>query len=62
MTKCFPEGPWFIGKHFLAIKPREPYFEATFSSVAVWIRFPELLIGFYESSILREIGSASFEN
>ena len=31
-------GPWFIGEHFLAIKPWEPYFKAsevTFSSVAI---------------------------
>ena len=54
-------GLWFIGEQFLAIKPWEPYFkasEATFSTMAVWIRFPELPIEFYDSSILREIGSA----
>ena len=53
-------GPWFIGGHYLAIMPWEPYFkasEAKLSSVAVWVRLPELPIEFYEASVLREIGS-----
>ena len=59
--KVLRMGPWFVGEHFLAIKPWEPYFkasEASFSFVAIWVRFPELPIEFYDSSILREIGSA----
>ncbi|XP_050260011.1 uncharacterized protein LOC126705105 [Quercus robur] len=59
--KVLRGGPWFVGDHFLAIKPWEPYFqasEASFSSVAVWIRFPELPIEFYDASVLCEIGSA----
>nr|XP_023928684.1 uncharacterized protein LOC112040023 [Quercus suber] len=59
--KVLRGGPWFIGEHFLAIKPWEPYFkasEATFSAVAVWIRFLELPIEFYDSSVLKEIGRA----
>ena len=54
-------GPWFIGEHFLAIKPWEPYFRASgdnLSSIAVWVRFPELLIEFYDIEFLKEIGSA----
>nr|POE70182.1 hypothetical protein CFP56_61084 [Quercus suber] len=54
------EGPWFIGEHFLAIMPWEPYFKASkakLSSVAVWVRIPELLIEFYDASVLKEIGS-----
>ncbi|XP_030934168.1 uncharacterized protein LOC115959762 [Quercus lobata] len=53
-------GPWFLGEYFLAIKPWEPYFiasEAKLSSVAVWVRFPELPIEFYDAAVLREIGS-----
>ena len=53
-------GPWFIGEYFLTIKPWEPYFiayEAKLTSVAVWVRLPELPIEFYEASVLREIGS-----
>ena len=56
--KVLRGGPWFIGEHFLAIKPWESYFKAskaTFSVVAVWICFPELPIEFYDSSVLREI-------
>ena len=59
--KVLRGGPWFVGDHFLAIKPWEPYFqasEASFSSVAIWIRFPELPIEFYDASVLHEIGSA----
>lgn len=44
------------------IKPWEPYFkasEASFSAVAIWVRFPKLLIEFYDSSVLHEIGSAT---
>ena len=36
--KVLKGGPWFIGEHFLAIKPWEPYFkalEASFLAVAV---------------------------
>ncbi|XP_030939834.1 uncharacterized protein LOC115964714 [Quercus lobata] len=54
-------GPRFVGEHFLAIKPWGPYFkalEATFSSVANWVRLLELPIEFYDTTILRQIGSA----
>ena len=59
--KVLRGGPWFIGDHFLAIKPWEPYFRASggnLSSVAVWVRFPELPIEFYDLEVLKEIGSA----
>ena len=59
--KVLKGGPWFVGEHFLAIKPWEPYIkasEATFSSVAVWVRLPELPIEFYDSEVLRKIGGA----
>nr|POE76978.1 hypothetical protein CFP56_49691 [Quercus suber] len=59
--KVLRGGPWFVGEHFLAIKPWEPYFkasESSFSSVAVWVRFPELPIEFYDRSVLLEIGRA----
>nr|POF23677.1 uncharacterized protein CFP56_77213 [Quercus suber] len=54
-------GPWFIGQHFLAIRQWEPGFKAstaTLSSVAVWIRLPELPLEFYEPSVLLKIGRA----
>src|SRR6266702_4541224 len=53
-------GPWFVGQHFLAIRQWEPEFNASkalCSSVAVWIRLPQLLIEFYDPSILKKIGS-----
>ena len=59
--KVLREGPWFIGEHFLAIKPWEPYFkalEALFTSVVVWVRFLELPIEFYDAMVLKHIGSA----
>ena len=58
--KVLHGGPWFIGEHFLAIKPWEPYFRASgdnLTSVAVWVRFPELPIEFYDMEVLKEIGS-----
>lgn len=54
-------GPWFIGEHFLAIRPWEPYFkasEAKLTDVAIWIRFPELPIELYDRAVFKEIGSA----
>jgi len=54
-------GPWFIGQHFLAIKPWEPEFsasEADLSQVAVWVHLPRLPIEFYELEVLKKIGSA----
>ena len=59
--KVLHGGPWFIGEHFLAIKPWEPYFRASgdnLSSVDVWVRFPKLPIEFYDIEVLKEIGSA----
>ena len=59
--KVLNGGPWFVGEHFLAIKPWEPYFRATgdnLTFVAVWVRFLELPIEFYDLEVLKEIGSA----
>ena len=58
--KVLRGGPWFVGEHFLAIKQWEPYFkasEAKLSSIAMWVRLPELPIEFYDAAVLREIGS-----
>ena len=48
-----------LGNTFLAIRQWEPEFKvssATLSSVAVWIRLPELPIEFYEINVLLKIG------
>ncbi|KAL0012016.1 hypothetical protein SO802_007124 [Lithocarpus litseifolius] len=53
-------GPWFVGQHFLAIRQWELEFnasKASCSSVAVWIRLPQLPIEFYDPSILKKIRS-----
>ena len=59
--KVLRESFWFIGDHFLVIKPWEPYFRAlgeNLLSVTMWVRFPELPIEFYDIEVLKEIGSA----
>jgi len=54
-------GPWFIGEHFLSIRPWEPDFllaTANVSSVAMWIRLNELSIEYYHAEALLQIGKA----
>ena len=59
--KVLREGPWFIGDQFLSIRAWEPNFKpftVQCSSVAVWVRFLELPIEYYEQMALKEIGQA----
>ena len=59
VDRVLKEGVWFIGQHFLAIRQWEPDLKAsiaTLSSVAVWIRLPELPIEYYDHDILLKIG------
>ena len=61
VDKVLKGVPWFVSQYFLAIRQWEPNFKAsaaTFSSVAVWIRLPELPIEYYEPEALKEIGVA----
>ncbi|XP_023873452.1 uncharacterized protein LOC111986046 [Quercus suber] len=61
MDNILKGGLWFISQHFLAIRQWEPGFKAsmaTFSSVAVWVRLPELPIEFYEPATLLKIGKS----
>ena len=54
-------GPWFIGEHFLSIRPWEPNFRpetANVTSVAVWIRLNALPIEYYNSEALLKIGKS----
>nr|POE55166.1 hypothetical protein CFP56_02168 [Quercus suber] len=49
------KGPWFIGGHFLSIRPWEPNFHpatTNVSTVAVWIRLNELPIEYYNVKAL----------
>lgn len=55
------KGPWFIGDHFLAIHPWKPNFcpaSVSLSSVAVWVRLPQLPIEYYDTLVLKDIGKA----
>lgn len=61
LDRVLREGPWFIGQHFLAIKPWQPEFTASnadLSQVAVWVRFLGLPIEFYDTEVLKKIGSS----
>ena len=54
-------GPWFIGDHFLSIRPWEPFFKpstANVSLIAVWVRLCELPFELYETEVLRQIGES----
>lgn len=54
-------GPWFIGEHFLSIRPWEPNFlpaMANVTSVAIWVRLNELPIEYYNSEALLHIGKS----
>ncbi|XP_023875588.2 uncharacterized protein LOC111988064 [Quercus suber] len=54
-------GLWFIGDHFLSLRPWEPFFKPSTTnvdSVAVWVRLNELPIELYERDVLRQIGEA----
>lgn len=53
-------GPWFVGEHYLFVRKWEPEFQAAnanVSSLAAWVRLPELPIEFFHSEILRSIGN-----
>ena len=55
------KGPWFIGEHFLSIRPWEPDFRpetASISSIAVWIRLNNLPIEYYNAEALHHIGKS----
>nr|POE44771.1 uncharacterized protein CFP56_77615 [Quercus suber] len=61
LNSVLRRGPWFLGDHFLSIRPWEPFFKpssANVSLVAVWIRLYELPFELYEAEVLREIGEA----
>ncbi|KAK9983866.1 hypothetical protein SO802_033391 [Lithocarpus litseifolius] len=52
------KGPWFVGEHFLSIRPWESNFKpslASVTSIAVWVRFLELPIEYYDMEILKKI-------
>ncbi|XVF07797.1 hypothetical protein REPUB_Repub06bG0170600 [Reevesia pubescens] len=55
------EGPWFIAGQFLTLRKCEPNFrasEAFFTSVAIWVRLPELPVEYFDLEILKKIGQS----
>nr|POF27627.1 uncharacterized protein CFP56_66749 [Quercus suber] len=55
------KGPWFIGDHFLSLRPWEPDFKpesTNVSSIAVWIRLSGLPIEYYNAKALQHIEKA----
>ena len=54
-------GLWFIGEHYLSIRPWEPFFipeVAIVSSITVWVRLHALPIKLYEAEVLKQVGEA----
>nr|POF04409.1 hypothetical protein CFP56_32023 [Quercus suber] len=52
------KGPWFIGDHFLSIKPWEPFFKPSTTNVSlitVWVWLNELPIELYKARVFRWI-------
>ncbi|XP_075645458.1 uncharacterized protein LOC142616504 [Castanea sativa] len=61
MDAVLEKGSWFIGGHFLSIRPWEPFFKpstANVSLIAVWVRLHELPMELYEAKILKQIGAS----
>nr|POF06076.1 uncharacterized protein CFP56_38217 [Quercus suber] len=61
LERVIKRGPWFIGDHFLSLRPWEPFFKpstANVSLITVWIRLNELPIELYEIEVLKEIGES----
>ena len=59
LDKVLKKGSWFVGQQFLAIRQWAPEFKASkasYSSIAVWIRLPELPIEYYNPIMLKNVG------
>ena len=56
MDAILEKGSWFIGGHYLSIRPWEPFFKPSITSVsliAVWVRLHELPMELYEAEVLK---------
>ena len=61
LDSVLEKGPWFIGGHFLSIRPWEPFFKlgkANVSSIVVWVRLHHLPMELYKAEVLKQIGEA----
>ncbi|KAL7177070.1 hypothetical protein ACSBR2_030406 [Camellia fascicularis] len=60
-THVFTGGPWVIMDHYLTVRRWEPNFrpsEAFETTTAVWVRFPELPIEYYQEKVLFAISKS----
>lgn len=58
--KALVDGPWLIYDHYLTVREWYPNFQpcsASIEKVAVWIRFSELPLEYYDSKILKNVGN-----
>ncbi|KAL7173400.1 hypothetical protein ACSBR2_032792 [Camellia fascicularis] len=54
-SKVYTGGPWVIMDHYLTIRRLKPNFkpsEAFETTTAIWVRFPELPIEYYQDKVL----------
>ena len=61
MNAVLKDGPWFIGGHFLSIRPWEPFFKldcASVSSITVWVRLNAFPMELHEPEVLKQIGES----
>ena len=61
IERVIKRGPWFIGDHFLSLRPWGPFSKpstANVSLIVVWIRLNELPIELYETEVHKEIGES----
>ncbi|KAI3975661.1 hypothetical protein MKX01_023087 [Papaver californicum] len=58
--KALLEGPWFLAGHYLSMRRWSPNFrpsKASISVTAIWARFPELPIEYFDKQFLNELAS-----
>ncbi|XP_028085909.1 uncharacterized protein LOC114286879 [Camellia sinensis] len=54
------DGPWVIAGHYLSIRKWRPEFrpsEASISTIAAWVRLPEIPIEYFDEEILKKVGN-----
>ena len=58
MNAVLKDGPWFIGGHFLSIRPWELFFKldcASVLSITVWVRLHAFPMELHEPEVLKQI-------
>ena len=61
LNAVLDKGSWFIGGHFLSIRPWEPLFKpatANVNSIALWVCLHQLPMELYEIEVLKQIGDS----